>query len=487
MASPSPNLWIRRVLVVVVGLAIGVACVALAIFSTPYHSSPSEVRDWAQVEYRHIMTPTASTASITPMHVELRKYGRKDLPDKIIFTFEDPTEPAPVYDPPAFVPVSPDGSFTLSDGSVVRLAAICMAYPVNSQDYEQIIFDPVTLEIHPQEEWEKRYPEAGRAFELPDRSRAEPMLYLSFDVSKAVNTGRAQTWIFDSRTHVHCSGSSSYGGSNPGFYRYGNVFRRLHDGPITVVSDFFPVLSKKTSLLAKEGETLRIDEFDYEARILRVEEVPPLSGNRSWWSSGPGTGSYTTQMEFDLRPAKSAGEKHTLMMLSTRPGPKEIWVSYMAQTIDGKLISGSGHGGGQVTTLDFPVPPSQIASFQVSYSEPRQRAVHEVKGIPGLPKENQNVSNLFDVRVPYATCIHEHDLRQLLEAYTQLEFGPRKKGSGAGRYPMTFQNARVTDIFQAYLESENYAGAQIDRKQHLIIERENLWDTIREKLRAIRP
>lgn len=483
MAFPRPR--ITRLIVILAMSAIGVACLLLAVFSPPYYGSASAVRPWAEEGYQTVFTQVPA-ARPAPSHESLKYFDRQDRPDSISISFGEPYFKNHTFDAPKILPGSADGGITLEDGSVIRLAAMAMLYPIAAGQVKQVIFDPQTQEVLPPEAWKARYPEAGDTFQLddihPGDNPNDPLLFLFFDISKAPNAALRETWIFDARTLTEIRGATNTR-SLHGFIRRGMVFHRLHDGPLTIACDFYPPQSQRIKIPAMVGETRRIDDLENEFRVLRLESVPALEDGGPWLIAGSGI----IYRCLTAKVKQNGGQTHTFLFLSRVEGPLPIRVSYTAETMDGRVLPPVAASGRHIFAARFAAPVEQIAHFTVSYSMSAQCAVFQLGSIPGLPEENQGVTNLLDVYIPYATCETKDELYTLMEDYTQLRPGARRSPYRTlpVSFPMTFQNVQVRQIFEAYLKSEDYLGIRIDSKEHVFHEREPWWEKLRRKWNSL--
>jgi len=433
------------------------------VIAQAYFSSPTELRPSAEKEYNAIFAPPPPKQE-PHAHAELRGFRRINEPDTVTLEYDRPSYPQ--WDTnTGILRAGPDGSVKLIDGSLVRLAAVALMYSTGPDEMVRVAFDPVTLEIHEPDYWLARYPNAKRAFRflsLPPNQLHDPILVLVFDYGQAANkTSMGETVLLDSRTHVRC-GKFDYTWAEGDLKARGAIFPRLHDGPLTVVHRCIPQKTHAVELAAKPGETVKLGEFDDEVRLLALESIPGAHAFTMTSSTRREGERVVQRIEYPLSP-RHPDVPFTLAMFSHRSGRLPVSFTIEMEAKDGTHYPGLESVSSHFCFDDFPVVPEQIAKFHLGYGISSQLAVFELPRLPGLPKENENITNLFDVTIPYLVTSPGSAISQLKD-YTQMSVTLPSAEPKDYSY-ITLRNIKVANLLEYFLDCYGYPSAEIDPKR----------------------
>ena len=90
----------------------------------------------------------------------------------------------------------------------------------------------------------------------------------------------------------------------------------------------------------------------------------------------------------------------------------------------------------------------------------RFRVFWNLPGLPGTPKENVGISNLFDTRIPLLYARNEQDIGTLVTAAAQLS-GIQDRDVHRvypSYFPVAYQDVTVRDIIKDWVERKNRKG-----------------------------
>ena len=103
----------------------------------------------------------------------------------------------------------------------------------------------------------------------------------------------------------------------------------------------------------------------------------------------------------------------------------------------------------------------EIASIQIVEYPHRFRVIWDLPWLPGTPKENDEISNLFNTRIPLLLARNEQDIRTLVTAAAQLS-GIQDRDTHRTVYPtyfpVAYQDVTVRDIIKDWVEKKNREG-----------------------------
>lgn len=252
---------------------------------------------------------------------------------------------------------------------------------------------------------------------------------------------------FDSRTHNSLTGGYSSSGSN-GSYRFNTHLPIWHRTPIDIVLDVSYGPVKTFEFAPRPGEGF--DEGSFQCRLLAAfETVDP--GRHSTSSRG---NIMTHQF-----PKASPEEKTGLtLFFACRPTASQMPVIFEFLDKDGNKISTRGSStSGHTHSITFRKPREEIALVRAQYRTRRYRIVINLPYIPGLPKENNAISDLFDVRIPYVRLHDPGQVEQFVRR-TLLLHQSRTSGSAPAAsinsfaFPMDFNDVTLRDIARSYAQ-----------------------------------
>ena len=103
----------------------------------------------------------------------------------------------------------------------------------------------------------------------------------------------------------------------------------------------------------------------------------------------------------------------------------------------------------------------EVASIQIVEYPQRFKVIWDLPWLPGTPKENDEISNLFNTQIPLLLARNEQDIRTLVTAAAQLS-GIQDRDTHRTVYPtyfpVAYQDVTVRDIIKDWVEKKNREG-----------------------------
>lgn len=272
---------------------------------------------------------------------------------------------------------------------------------------------------------------------------------------------------FDGRTQAPVSGSGYSHGASEGRYSVETSLAIWHATPIEFVLDLAVGPPEVFEFPARTGTIQRFPGG--AAGLVALVNGP----RRSWSSISDGTVKRTM-----LRFAPDDGEDGCSAVLLLEPDAHPMPVDFELLDARGEALPGAGGGSsGRMVIKSVRAALGEVSTVRLLYYPHHRRVRFRLPEIPGLPKTDAPVGNLFDIRVPYARFRYESSLRQWVEKVLQFKIRSRVSPTlPPGTLPLTFTNATAGEILQAYLEFHPpNIGAWVNEDTHeLVISRSKL-------------
>ena len=255
--------------------------------------------------------------------------------------------------------------------------------------------------------------------------------------------------VFDARTHKLMSTGYSSSGTHTDEWT-GHTFKInipiWHYTPVDLVLDVSFGPSKTFEFPPEAGEGFKQEGF--ECRLISILDNIDTSHSSN--------SSYSNKSVIRIYKASANGRRGSNFIFACHPTASQIPVTFDFLDKDGQNISGGGgstSGYIQENRLDQPL--EKVALIQAKYRTNRYRIILHLPYIPGLPEQNKNIDNLFDVYIPYMKFNSSDRLDAFLYETLQLR---RLKTTGQKPYsnssqiqfPAVFTDITVRDIAKQY-------------------------------------
>lgn len=282
--------------------------------------------------------------------------------------------------------------------------------------------------------------------------------------------------LFDARTKTRLTGGYSWGGNDGKAHVQMNV-KKWHAGPVELVVDLATGPTEVIEIPPKEGEVIR--QPDWELQLAAVVE-----GDDSGTSSGSsGTNSYV-ELRFKKNEDKRRPEISFLFLGD--PWAYHLPVDLEIIDKDGKKTDdGGGGSSGRYVRKGTRGKLEDIGFIRATIYKKVRRVVFELPTIYGLPNENDNLQNLFDLRIPYVRVKTQWEFREAIEGMTQLKFAARSPTfkPPPGYFPMEFHDVTPLDLLDEYLaQSPTPQAVAVDEEKRKLILDEPLVQKLIKKI-----
>ena len=255
--------------------------------------------------------------------------------------------------------------------------------------------------------------------------------------------------VFDASTKKELTGG--YGSTGGKEYHWFNTRLPLwHRTPVDIVIEVSYGPSKTFEFAPRAGEGF--SEGNFECHLIGIFEDADI------YSSSSSSRDNIMIHEFPKAKAKQAGLR---FVFACRPTASKMPVTFDFLDSDGKLLRGRGSStSGNIHNGGLKQPLEKVARIRARYRTQRQRIVIHLPYIPGLPEQNNEIDDLFDVRIPYVRFQGVDKLRNFLVATLQLQgisqTGPTPPNSiNSIRFPVEFSDTTVREVAKIYAEGGN--------------------------------
>jgi hypothetical protein len=275
-------------------------------------------------------------------------------------------------------------------------------------------------------------------------SGKSPGVKFTFSLSGSNDFKILTAQAFDARTHrVLSSGYSLSSIERRGFVLTQDL-KMWHPAPfelaVTVAHGPIAYLTNQPVI----GQLIRHPEG-----VLKIAGIAEGKSS-SWSSSSDGT---TNIMRINFEPDVQDPETIFLLLALPQAMAMPIDVEFLDDT--GKVLPGgsSGGAGGSMLVASTRAPLEKISIIRVKIYPVVRRLIFRLPEIPGLPSENKNVQNLFDVRIPYLRLLTEHDFKETIAGILQMEIqNYQTLNIPPGYFPKAFVNVTPRDLLNEYVK-----------------------------------
>jgi hypothetical protein len=301
-----------------------------------------------------------------------------------------------------------------------------------------------------------------------------PASQFVFVCSNLANIKTLKFQAFDARTHAQLASGYSSSTFTNGFY-YGTTLQLWHQTPIELVATVAAGPVKTFTILAKEGAELKYPEGQLKLLLISDENLG------HWRSQSDGR---TNTMTFNL--GRETGywgsRKSTSFLFHSWPQGGSIPIDFEFVDENGKTITGLGAGSsGNFLMVRAEADREQIKEVRVKYYSNKHRLIYTIPELPGLPEQNRNIENLFDVRIPYMYMRYEWDFQYGIGNLLQMEQQHFALTFPNGYFPTFRTNTTPRELF---LEMESLLSNQDQQlvadpvKNEIRLRKHPLWAAI---------
>ena len=428
----------RRILLLAAVVTVITTVLLLALKTDPWVSDPSLVRTNFLANYEQTMGPAQppplDTFSLTNLVLErtnnsVRITGLpQDTPDVRLLNYE-------------LVRIPLGGSFE-HEGGKVELQTVGIGYgvfPARERNYfatriPGTFFTPDGRLLTDEE----RGKLIRKHSQTVDFAGQYPKLRFTFEVPEDNDTWKVVYYqLFDARTKAEIANGFSWGGNRGQAYSEIEM-QRWHNGPMELVMDYCYGPIEYIDIPAQVGEVIRYGGWELHLAIME-------KGERNGTTSG---GNYLT---FRFNP--DIGKEQTVLMFLGSPWAYRLPVDFEALGHDGDPLKTDGAGSSpRYQTITIRANPEDIKTIRARVYTQVRRLVFELPDAYGLPGGNEDVANLFDVKIPYLRIQNSYDFDDTIWNLVQMrETGPTPKiGWPAKFFPREYTNVTPRELLMEY-------------------------------------
>jgi hypothetical protein len=367
-------------------------------------------------------------------------------------------------------------------GGTLELTAIGIAYHSELQKLEDDIayhYYDTKLQLMSNEQisqlWNAQSTETGSNF----RYSPYPAIKFGFQHSNIEDIMLHCIQIFDSRTRESLtSGYSSSG--NQGYHWFKTHIPLWHRTPIDIVLDVSYGPSKTFEFAPRAGEGF--DTGNLTCRLLGIFEGVDESRHSSTYNN----------IQIHEFPKSQQHHENICFFFACWPVANRMPVTFEFLDSDGNKLSTRGSStSGFAHSIKMREPLDKIALIRARYRTKRRRIVIHLPYVPGLPEQNNEIENLFDVYIPYVRLHDDRQFGRFLQQTLQLGIYRNtglvpQTGVQPNQYPMDFHNVTIHDIAEIYAQD---ATLQADIQNDQLIRKYPLsfWTRIKQFLKKLFP
>jgi len=213
-----------------------------------------------------------------------------------------------------------------------------------------------------------------------------------------------------------------------------------HATPVELVVDMLTGPMEEEELRPVVGESFTVGKSRYQLIYTADKLVQSYS---------LGDDSRIEYVQFNS-PAGQTGQKSFLLFKITPPA---ILSYFQIEYLDanGKVIEAvDGEWAGSKLVANLQHKLADIKAIRVRKYRSGNRLVFQLPSLPGLPRENRQVDNLFKVRAPVLRFDESWKQADYVRRITQLETPLISVSLPPGTYPRWFTNATPAEVLEDY-------------------------------------
>jgi hypothetical protein len=239
---------------------------------------------------------------------------------------------------------------------------------------------------------------------------ASQFVFISSNIASLKTLGFA---AYDARTHFGLASGYSSGSYSNGFY-FANDLRIWHQASVMIVATIgtgpiqhYPIASTEGAELDYPGGHIRL--------LLKTED-----DLGSWSSTHDGR---SNVVSFKLQPHPFQQNRKTCsFVFHSWPQANSAPIDFVFLNAAGKKLNSYRSGSsGHLLTTSIEGSLDDVKEVRLAHYPNVYRLVFTIPELPGLPEQNRNIENLFDVRIPYMYFRYESEFQYEIGHLIQME------------------------------------------------------------------
>lgn len=246
--------------------------------------------------------------------------------------------------------------------------------------------------------------------------------------------------VCDARTKYNLTSSSSRSGDQDEFW-YETEIALWHPAPIELLLTVATGPAETFTIAPKTNELVR-----YPGGLLKVIGIvdAPVRGMTSLFDGK--TNSVTLRKQTT---ARSQFDPACSFIFQSLPGISDLPIDLEFLDEEGRVIqTRGGNYSSRIILVSLAERVDRVKQIRVKYYSTVARLIFPLSELPGLPEENRNVKNLFNVHIPYTRFQSDWEMTSALSKLTQTgPFPPIALNQMITFYPLVFTNITTRDLF----------------------------------------
>jgi hypothetical protein len=229
---------------------------------------------------------------------------------------------------------------------------------------------------------------------------ASQFVFISSNIASLKTLGFA---AYDARTHYGLTSGYSSSAYSNGFY-FANALRMWHQAPVMIVATIATGPVHYYPLSTTEGT-----ELDYPHGHIRLL-IKTEDDLGSWSSTHDGRSNIVS---FKLQPHPYLQNRKTCsFVFHSWPQGNSAPIDFEFLNAAGKKLNSYRSGSsGHLLTSSIEGSLDDVKEIRLAHYPNVYRLVFTIPELPGLPEQNRNIENLFDVHIPYMYFRYEYDFQ----------------------------------------------------------------------------
>ncbi len=436
----------------ILGVLLAVAAVGLAVWfwntQNRLYSNPAALRKSAHYD-RVFSDPTNAPPLPTNLYASFQIDRQTN--QIVIFSPAIPHEIAEkAYEPFSIVHADSSHSAAVSNGAI-RLAYIGIGSAQPRTNFEwglqvpAAYYSPDAKPLTPaaSNELNRIVPKYQRTLSFNGSYPESQFIFISSNVP-AIKT--ISFTAFDARTRYSLSSGYSSSTYSNGFY-FANDLRIWHQTPIQLVTTLATGPTNHYPIAVSEGA-----EVSYPGGHIRLMLMADNEDLGSWSSSHDGRSNVVT---IGLRRGHGwpLNRKSCSFIFHAWPRSGSAPIDFQFFDASGKLLNGYRKGSaGHLLTTAVEAKLADVKQIRLVHYPNQYRLIFTIPELPGLPEQNRNIQNLFDVHIPYMYFRYEHTFQDEIGHLLQMNQQHFALNFPNGYFPSIRTNTTPRELF---LEMEN--------------------------------
>lgn len=257
----------------------------------------------------------------------------------------------------------------------------------------------------------KSFPKYQRTLSFDGTFPASQFVFLTTNIAelKTLRFG-----AFDATTHYSLANGYSYGEFTNGFY-CGSSLHLWHQTPIELIATVATGPIQSYSIAPTEGAELRYPGGQIRLLLITDQDLS------SWSSSSDGRSNIVTFKQRHIPGWRPPGLQ-TSFVFHSWPKAYSIGVDFEFLDHSGKSLHSYRSGSsGHLLTSSIQGRLEDVKEIRLKHYPNTHRLIYTIPEMPGLPAQNRNIKNLFDVHIPYIYLRYEHDFQYGLGHLLQMD------------------------------------------------------------------